>query len=58
MKDGAGIVKLDAPPRALDAALVPIGIDLSSVKPIKSVYLVIDGNPIATRGSPHLRPQG
>jgi sulfur-oxidizing protein SoxY len=45
LKDGAGIVKLDAPPRALDAALVPVGIDLSSVKPIKGVYLVIDGNP-------------
>jgi sulfur-oxidizing protein SoxY len=45
LSDGAGIVKLDAPPRALDAALVPIGIDLSSVKPIKSVYVVIDGNP-------------
>jgi sulfur-oxidizing protein SoxY len=45
LKEGAGIVKLDAPPRALDAALVPIGIDLSSVKPIKSVYLIIDGNP-------------
>src|ERR1700722_17463514 len=41
LKDGAGIVMLEAPPRALDAALVPIGIDLSSVKPIKSVYLVI-----------------
>jgi sulfur-oxidizing protein SoxY len=45
LKDGAGIIKLDAPPRALDAALVPIGIDLSEVKPIKSVYVVIDGNP-------------
>jgi sulfur-oxidizing protein SoxY len=45
LSDGAGIVKLDAPPRALDAALVPIGIDLSSVKSIKSVYVVIDGNP-------------
>jgi sulfur-oxidizing protein SoxY len=45
LSDGAGIVKLDAPPRALDAALVPIGIDLSSVKPIKSVYVIIDGNP-------------
>lgn len=45
LKDGSGIVKLDAPPRALDAALVPIGIDLTSVKPIKSVYVVIDGNP-------------
>jgi sulfur-oxidizing protein SoxY len=45
LKDGAGIVKLDAPPRALDAALVPLGIDLTDVKPIKGVYLVIDGNP-------------
>jgi sulfur-oxidizing protein SoxY len=45
LKDGSGIVKLDAPPRALDAALVPIGIDLTGVKPIKSVYVVIDGNP-------------
>jgi sulfur-oxidizing protein SoxY len=45
MKDGSGIVKLDAPPRALDAALVPIGIDLTGVKRIKSIYLVIDGNP-------------
>ena len=45
LKDGAGIVQLDAPPRALDAALVPIGISLSGVQPIKSVYLVIDGNP-------------
>jgi sulfur-oxidizing protein SoxY len=45
LKDGAGVVKLDAPPRALDAALVPIGLELSDVKPIKSVYLVIDGNP-------------
>lgn len=45
MQDGAGIVKLDAPPRALDAALVPITVDLSTVKPIKGVYVVIDNNP-------------
>ena len=45
LQDGNGIVKLDAPLRALDAALVPIGIDLTGVKPIKSVYVVIDGNP-------------
>jgi sulfur-oxidizing protein SoxY len=45
LQDGSGVVKLDAPPRALDAALVPIGIDLTEAKPIKSVYLVIDGNP-------------
>jgi sulfur-oxidizing protein SoxY len=45
LQDGSGIVKLDAPPRALDAALVPIGIDLTGAKPVKGVYLVIDGNP-------------
>jgi sulfur-oxidizing protein SoxY len=45
LHDGTGIVKLDAPPRALDAALVPVGIDLTGVKPVKGVYLVIDGNP-------------
>ena len=45
LHDGAGIVKLDAPPRALDAALVPITVDLSTVKPIKGVYVVIDNNP-------------
>jgi sulfur-oxidizing protein SoxY len=45
MQDGGGIIKLDAPPRALDAALVPVGIDLSGTPSIKGVYLVIDGNP-------------
>jgi sulfur-oxidizing protein SoxY len=45
LHDGAGIVRLDAPPRALDAALVPITVDLSTVKPIKSIYVVIDNNP-------------
>jgi len=50
LKDGAGVIQLDAPPRALDAALVPIGIELSAVKPVKSVYLVIDGNPSPLAG--------
>jgi sulfur-oxidizing protein SoxY len=45
LKEGNGIVKLDAPPRAMDAALVPIGISLTDAKPVKGVYLVIDGNP-------------
>jgi sulfur-oxidizing protein SoxY len=41
--DTASLIKLDAPPRALDAALVPVGIELS--KPVKSVWLIIDNNP-------------
>lgn len=43
--DGAGILQLDAPSRALDAALVPLTVTLTGKKPIKSVYLVIDNNP-------------
>ena len=43
--DGAGVIQLDAPPRALDAALVPFTITLPGDKQIKSVFLVIDNNP-------------
>lgn len=43
--DGAGVIELEAPPRALDAAIVPFTITLPSDKPIKSVALVIDNNP-------------
>jgi len=43
--DGSGVIELDAPPRALDAALVPIGLQLTGNEPIKAVYLVIDNNP-------------
>ena len=45
VEDGAGLVTLQAPPRALDAALVPVSIVLSGGRPIKAVYLVIDDNP-------------
>jgi sulfur-oxidizing protein SoxY len=43
--DGAGVIQLDAPPRALDAALVPFTITLPGDKQIKTVSLVIDNNP-------------
>lgn len=45
ISDGAGVIQLDAPPRALDAALVPFTIGLPGDKQIKSVFLVIDNNP-------------
>lgn len=41
--DSGGIITVDAPPRALDAALVPVELHMSS--PVKSVYLIIDDNP-------------
>ena len=45
LQDGQGILQLEAPVRALDAALVPITITLTGAKPITGVYLVIDDNP-------------
>ncbi len=43
--DSGGIISIDAPPRALDAALVPIELHMSGTKPVKGVYLIIDDNP-------------
>ena len=48
--DSGGIVSIDAPPRALDAALVPIELRMSGTKPVKGVYLVIDDNPAPMAG--------
>jgi sulfur-oxidizing protein SoxY len=45
LQDGGGVVQLEAPPRALDAALVPVSLDFPGSQPIKSVYLIIDDNP-------------
>jgi sulfur-oxidizing protein SoxY len=43
--EGTAVIKLDAPPRALDAALVPLTFNLVGDKLVKGVYLVIDNNP-------------
>jgi sulfur-oxidizing protein SoxY len=43
--DGAGVIRIDAPEHALDAALVPVTLSMPGAQPIKSVYLVIDNNP-------------
>lgn len=40
-----GWVEIDAPMRALDAALVPVTLTLAPDKRIKSLYLVVDENP-------------
>jgi sulfur-oxidizing protein SoxY len=45
LQDGGTVVQLDAPPRALDAALVPVTLEFPGAQPIKSVYLIIDDNP-------------
>ncbi len=43
--DGADILGLEAPPRAHDAALVPLTVTTSGAKPVEAVYLIIDNNP-------------
>jgi sulfur-oxidizing protein SoxY len=45
VQDGAGVIEIDAPEHALDAALVPVTLNLKGAQPIKGVYLVIDNNP-------------
>jgi sulfur-oxidizing protein SoxY len=45
MRDGTGIVTLEAPKRAADPAVVPIKLTLAPDKRIRKVTLVIDENP-------------
>jgi len=56
LEDGAGTITLEAPARALDAALVPITIDLTGPARVKTVYLVIDANPSPLAGTFHFGP--
>jgi sulfur-oxidizing protein SoxY len=56
VEDGAGVVTLDAPERALDAALVPVTITLADPQKIKSLTLLIDENPSPVAGSFHFGP--
>jgi sulfur-oxidizing protein SoxY len=48
--DGTAVIQLEAPVRALDAALVPLTLNLIGGKLVKGVYLVIDNNPSPLAG--------
>jgi sulfur-oxidizing protein SoxY len=43
--DGAGVVAIEAPDRALDAALVPVSVTLPGDETVSAVYVVVDDNP-------------
>jgi len=45
VKDGSGLIEIEAPARALDAALVPISVSLKGQSQVRGLYLVIDENP-------------
>jgi len=54
--DGTGVIALDAPARALDAAVVPVSISLSAgggtgASKVKAVWLLVDGNPSPLAGT-------
>jgi sulfur-oxidizing protein SoxY len=58
--DGAGVISLEAPKRAEDAAIVPIkvtaAIPQTPDRYIRSIHLVIDENPAPIAGVFHLSP--
>lgn len=60
-EDGKGVITLDTPYRAVDAAVVPISI--KAAKPqtpdhyIKALYLIIDENPSPVAAVFHLTPE-
>ena len=58
--DGAGVLTLDAPYRAHDAAIVPISIEPSfsqtEERHIRTVTLLIDENPLPVAGRFHFTP--
>jgi sulfur-oxidizing protein SoxY len=58
IQDGSGFLAIDAPARALDAALVPVNLTVTGNKAIKGIYLVIDNNPGPLAGHFIFGPQG
>jgi sulfur-oxidizing protein SoxY len=55
IEDGAALLQLDAPYRAEDAAVVPIALrsllDPSQGRPIRSLWLIVDMNPVPVAAS-------
>ncbi len=58
IQDGGGWIAINAPARALDAALVPVALAVTGDKPVKSIYLIIDNNPGPLAGHFIFGPQG
>jgi len=48
--EGTAVIQLDAPARALDAALVPLTLAVAGGRSVKGIYLVIDNNPSPLAG--------
>lgn len=58
IQDGSAWMGIDAPARALDAALVPVNLTMQGDRPVKGIYLIIDDNPGPLAGHFTFGPQG
>jgi sulfur-oxidizing protein SoxY len=60
LRDGAGLIAIEAPDRAADAAVVPVTIRAlvpqGADRHIKTVHLIVDQNPAPVAGVFHLHP--
>ena len=56
IEDGSAVLKVTAPGRAMDAALVPVSIELTGAKHVAALSLVVDNNPAPLVGTFHLGP--
>jgi sulfur-oxidizing protein SoxY len=56
VEDGSSMIQLDAPPRALDAALVPVAVTIRPDLHVTSLTLVVDDNPAPVAGIVHFGP--
>lgn len=56
MEDGSDMLKLTVPDRTMNAALVPVTVDITGDRHIVAVSLVVDNNPSPLAGTFHLGP--
>jgi sulfur-oxidizing protein SoxY len=61
LKDGSGLIAIDAPGRAQDAAVVPVTVKAlqpqTAASWIRTVHLIVDENPAPVAGVFHLFPE-
>lgn len=50
VSEGSAVIQMEVPTRALDAALMPLGLTITGGNTIKAVYLFIDNNPSPLAG--------
>ena len=53
---GLGQLHIEAPARALDAALVPVTVDYTGPDKVEALYLIVDGNPSPLAATFHFGP--